>query len=52
MMSEQVRVGDTIDLPIPHPTAWVDTVGYVYTGEQVFITEQVKDNIMYLGGKM
>ena len=52
MMSEQVRAGDRIDLPIPHPRVWAETAAYVYTGEDALLTEQVKLNILYLGGKV
>ncbi|PNY29168.1 Uncharacterized protein TCAP_00910 [Tolypocladium capitatum] len=52
MMSEQVRGGDRIDVPMPHPRAWTETVAFVYTGEEELLTEQVKLNILYLGGKV
>ncbi|KYK57441.1 hypothetical protein DCS_04450 [Drechmeria coniospora] len=52
MMSNQVRRGDRIDLPMPHPKAWMETVAYVYTGESSLLTERVKGNIVYLGGKV
>ncbi|KAJ6442877.1 Chromatin structure-remodeling complex subunit rsc1 [Purpureocillium lavendulum] len=52
MMSEQVRKGDVIDLPLPHPRAWGETVAFVYTGEEELLTEQVKRNVVYLGGKV
>lgn len=51
MLSGHVRVKDTIDLPIPHPEAWQTTVAYVYTG-QVELTDAVRENILYLGGKV
>lgn len=50
MLSGHVREGDIIDLPMPHPEAWLQTVGHVYTG-QGELTEAVKQNISYLGGK-
>lgn len=52
MMSEQVRGGDRIDLPMPHPRAWTETAAFVYTGEEELLTEEVKVNILYLGGKV
>ncbi|KND91379.1 hypothetical protein TOPH_03951 [Tolypocladium ophioglossoides CBS 100239] len=52
MMSEQVRGGDRIDLPMPCPRAWTETAAFVYTGEEELLTEQVKLNILYLGGKV
>ncbi|KAK5992692.1 hypothetical protein PT974_06107 [Cladobotryum mycophilum] len=52
MMSDKVRRGDTIDLPVPHPGAWAETVGYVYTGEEELLTWLVRENILYLGGRV
>ncbi|KAM0259962.1 hypothetical protein ACHAQJ_003055 [Trichoderma viride] len=52
MMSDQVRRGDTVELALPHPRAWPETVAYVYTGEEELLTAQVKENILYLGGKV
>ncbi|KAF7557206.1 hypothetical protein G7046_g6087 [Stylonectria norvegica] len=51
ILSEIVRPGDTIELPLPHPRAWQDTVAYVYTG-RVEVTELIRQNILYLGGKV
>lgn len=51
MLSRHVRTGDTIDLPLPHPEAWIQTVAYVYTGNGD-LTEAVKQNILYLGGRV
>ncbi|KAL6904550.1 hypothetical protein GGI43DRAFT_397494 [Trichoderma evansii] len=51
MMSNRVRRGDTIELAMPHPNAWPSTVAYVYTGEREFLKENVRENILYLGGK-
>ncbi|KAF4983269.1 hypothetical protein FDECE_17339 [Fusarium decemcellulare] len=51
ILSELVRPGDTIELPLPHPRAWEDTVAYVYTG-RVALTELIRQNILYLGGKV
>ncbi|KAL6701726.1 hypothetical protein J3F84DRAFT_15012 [Trichoderma pleuroticola] len=52
IMSDRVRRGDTIELVLPHPQIWPETVAYVYTGEAQLLTEQTKENILYLGGKI
>ncbi|KOS19140.1 hypothetical protein ESCO_000521 [Escovopsis weberi] len=52
MMSDRVGRGDTIDLATPHPGAWSETVAYVYTGEAELLTDPVRDNILYLGGRV
>jgi hypothetical protein len=52
MLSGRVRRGDTIELATPHPTAWPSTIAYVYTGERELLTENVRENILYLGGKV
>ncbi|KAL6837454.1 hypothetical protein V8C40DRAFT_279324 [Trichoderma camerunense] len=52
IMSGRVRRGDMIDLPLPHPQVWPETIAYVYTGEAQLLTEQTKENILYLGGKI
>lgn len=51
MLSGHVRTGDTIDLPMPHPEAWTQTVAYVYTGSGE-ATEAMKQNILHLGGRV
>lgn len=51
MLSEIVRPGDTVELPLPHPHAWEDTVANVYTG-RVALTEHIRQNILYLGGSI
>lgn len=51
MVSGHVRKGDIIDLPMPHPEVWPQTVAHVYTG-QVELTEAIKQNILYLGGRV
>ncbi|RSL84983.1 hypothetical protein CEP51_003578 [Fusarium floridanum] len=51
ILSEIVRPGDTIELPLPHPRAWEDTVAYIYTG-RVALTDPIRQNILYLGGKI
>lgn len=52
IMSGRVRRGDLIDLALPHPQVWPETIAYVYTGEAQLLTEQTKENILYLGGKI
>ena len=51
ILSGHLREGDALDLPLPHPEAWTQTVAYVYTG-QGGLTEAVKQNILHLGGKV
>ncbi|KAH7320009.1 hypothetical protein B0I35DRAFT_478302 [Stachybotrys elegans] len=52
MMNQQVKRGDRIELPVPQPDAWPDTIGYVYTGDPTLLTADAKQNILYLGGKI
>ncbi|KAJ4862739.1 hypothetical protein T069G_03693 [Trichoderma breve] len=52
IMSDRVRRGDLIELALPHPQVWPETIAYVYTGEAQLLTEQTKENILYLGGKI
>ncbi|KAI9171669.1 hypothetical protein HJFPF1_01156 [Paramyrothecium foliicola] len=52
MLSDQVKSGSTIELPMPHPSAWKNTILYVYTQREDLATQQVKRNILYLGGKV
>ncbi|KAF6818714.1 hypothetical protein CSOJ01_01667 [Colletotrichum sojae] len=51
IVSGHIASGDVIDLPLPHPEVWPSTVAYVYTG-QGDLTDPVKENIIYLGGKV
>jgi hypothetical protein len=51
LYSGHIRKGDIIDLPLPFPGAWAQTVTHVYTG-QGELTEAIKQNILYLGGKV
>ncbi|QSZ37614.1 hypothetical protein DSL72_008713 [Monilinia vaccinii-corymbosi] len=51
MLSGHVRKGDSIDLPLPSPEEWVDTIAYVYTG-QGEITSAMKENILFLAGRV
>lgn len=50
-MSGHLRQGDIIDIPLPHPEAWYQTVAFVYTGQGEF-TDAIKQNILHLGGKV
>ncbi|KAJ3496569.1 hypothetical protein NLG97_g2564 [Lecanicillium saksenae] len=52
LMSTQVRIGDTIELPVPHPEAWAETLAWVYIGEEELATDKVRENVEYLGGRM
>lgn len=49
--SGHIQARDIIDLPLPHPEAWAQTVAHVYTG-QGELSEAIKQNILYLGGKV
>ncbi|GKU03908.1 hypothetical protein FLAG1_06439 [Fusarium langsethiae] len=51
ILSELVQPGDTVDVPLPHPRAWEDTVAHVYTGRNPLM-ETIKQNILYLGGSV
>ncbi|CAN8101146.1 unnamed protein product [Discula destructiva] len=51
MMSGHIKAGDAIDLPMPHPEAWPQTLAYVYTGCGD-LTEAVRRNILHLGGRV
>lgn len=51
MLSGHVKTGDSIDLPMPHPEAWPQTLAYVYTGSGE-LTEAVRQNVMHLGGRV
>ncbi|KAI1642645.1 uncharacterized protein F4817DRAFT_352301 [Daldinia loculata] len=51
LTSGHVREGDVVYLPMPHAEAWAQTVRYVYTG-QGELTEAVRENILYLAGKV
>ncbi|KAK0624643.1 hypothetical protein B0T17DRAFT_590511 [Bombardia bombarda] len=46
-----IHTGDIIDFPLPHPEAWSQTVAHTYTG-QGELTEAIRQNILYLGGKV
>lgn len=49
MLSGYIRRGDTIDMPLPHPEAWSDTVAYVYTGAGL-ASDAIKANVAHLAG--
>ncbi|GJC84945.1 hypothetical protein ColTof4_06840 [Colletotrichum tofieldiae] len=51
IVSGHITTGDVIDLPLPHPEVWPNTVAYVYTG-QGEVTDAVRENILYLAGKV
>ncbi len=51
LYSGHIRKGDIIDLPLPCPECWPQTVAHAYTG-QGELTEAIRQNILYLGGKV
>ncbi|KAI1464398.1 uncharacterized protein F4812DRAFT_443279 [Daldinia caldariorum] len=51
LVSGHICEGDVVYLPMPHAEAWPATVRYVYTG-QGELTEAVRENILYLAGKV
>ena len=51
LSSRLVQPGDIIDIPMPHPECWTQTVAHVYTG-QGELTEAMKRNVMFLGGQI
>lgn len=51
MLSGHIRKCDMIDIPLPHPEAWNETVSYVYTGCGE-MSEAVRMNITYLAGSV
>ncbi|APA09514.1 hypothetical protein sscle_05g042840 [Sclerotinia sclerotiorum 1980 UF-70] len=51
MLSGHIRKGDSIDLPLPSPKVWIDTIAYVYTG-QGEVTLAMKENIVFLAGRV
>ncbi|KAL2270830.1 hypothetical protein VTJ83DRAFT_201 [Remersonia thermophila] len=50
LYSGHIHRGDIVDLPMPFPEVWAQTVAHVYTG-QGDLTEPMRQNIVYLGGK-
>ncbi|KAK0631644.1 hypothetical protein B0T14DRAFT_6736 [Immersiella caudata] len=51
IFSGHVKTHDILEIPMPHPTVWKRTVEYVYTGRGE-VTDPMKQNILYLGGKL
>ncbi|KAI1454850.1 hypothetical protein F4805DRAFT_438160 [Annulohypoxylon moriforme] len=51
LVSGHVHEGDVVYLPMPHAESWPQTAQYVYTG-QGELTEAIKENILYLAGKV
>lgn len=51
MLSGHIKTGDSIDLPMPYPEVWAQTLTYVYTGEGE-VTEPIRHNILHLGGQV
>lgn len=49
--SKKVPKDYIVDLPLPHPRAWQQTVAYTYTG-QGELTDAIKQNILHLGGRV
>jgi hypothetical protein len=49
MLSGYIRRGDTIDIPLPHPEAWSDTIAYVYTGAGE-ASDAIRANVAFLAG--
>ena len=48
-MSGHIRKGDQIDLPLPHPEAWAETVAWAYTGRGQ-LSDGARANLEHLGG--
>jgi hypothetical protein len=40
-----------LDVPVPHPEAWVQVVEWIYTGKGADVRE-VRENVEYLGGRV
>ncbi|KAF3764569.1 hypothetical protein M406DRAFT_322647 [Cryphonectria parasitica EP155] len=51
MLSGHVKTGDSIDLPMPHPEVWPQTLAYVYTGSGE-LSKAVEQNVLHLGGRL
>jgi hypothetical protein len=54
MLSGHVKKGDTMDLPVPSPESWSDTIAYIYMGNNMgreAVTTCMRDNILHLWGK-
>lgn len=51
MLSDYVKRGDTIDLPVPHPESWKDTLTYIYTGRGA-VSSCMQSNLVYFAGNV
>lgn len=51
MLSGHVRKRDVIELPLPRPEAWLQTVAWIYTGKPESGDPAIKENVLYLGGR-
>ncbi|KAH9893064.1 hypothetical protein F4778DRAFT_308352 [Xylariomycetidae sp. FL2044] len=52
LLSGHVRKGDIVYLPLPHAEVWRETLRYVYTGDEAGPSPAVRENILYLAGKV
>ena len=51
LLSGHVARGDTVEVPMPHPSVWREVVGWIYTGRGNG-SERVAEVIEYLGGEV
>lgn len=51
LMTSHVKKGDVIDVPMPHPEAWLHTLKYVYTGVGE-LGDGAEEIILYLTGRV
>ncbi|PHH51825.1 hypothetical protein CFIMG_001899RA [Ceratocystis fimbriata CBS 114723] len=51
MLSGSVSEQDRVEIELPHPEAWADTVSHVYTGRPE-MNWKIYENSRYLGGRM
>jgi hypothetical protein len=51
MLSGHIRKGDVVDLPLPRPEAWRESVSHIYTGKGE-VTTAMNENILYLAGRV
>ncbi|CEJ89142.1 hypothetical protein VHEMI05003 [[Torrubiella] hemipterigena] len=52
LMSPLVKRHDIIELPVPYPESWSETVAFLYTGEDSLVSAEVRSNVRHLGGKI
>ncbi|KAI1326980.1 hypothetical protein F5Y16DRAFT_217742 [Xylariaceae sp. FL0255] len=52
LISGHVHRGDVVYVPVPHAEAWHRTIRYVSTGRGELLTPAVRENILYMGGKV